>query len=415
MSMLYYTDVAVWQRLHVGPLSPYIDTFAQHLADQGYGRQTAQTKLNVVAQLSRWLHQHQLGIEAVDEHRIDAFFTDRTHQRKRAHRGDSATFKALLAQLRSTGALPAPPQRLDVSVLGQLDRDFSQYLIQERGLSPVTVVNYVPVMRRFLSTCFGDQPIRLEQLRLQHVTDFVRQQAPTFSPARVQLIVTALRSFLRFLRQRGDITLDLAAGVPTVADWRLAKIPKFLASEHVEQLLQSCDQHTVIGQRDYTILLLLARLGLRAGEVVHLGLDDLNWEAGLLNVRGKGGYRTRLPLPTEVGSALARYLRYGRPACMTRQVFVRMKAPRIGFASSVAIDSIVRRALKRAGLAPAFKGAHLLRHSLATNLLRNGASMAEIGQLLRHRLPQTTEIYAKVDQNALATLTQPWAEEVAHE
>jgi site-specific recombinase XerD len=230
----------------------------------------------------------------------------------------------------------------------------------------------------------------------------------------VQLIVTALRSFLRFLRQRGDIELDLATGVPTVADWGLAKVPKFLASEHVERLLQSCDQHTTIGQRDYTILLLLARLGLRAGEVVHLGLDDLNWEAGLLSVRGKGGYRTRLPLPTEVGSALARYLRYGRPACATRQVFVRMKAPRIGFASSVAIDSIVRRALKRADLAPAFKGAHLLRHSLATNLLRNGASMAEIGQLLRHRLPQTTEIYAKVDQNALATLTQPWPE-VGHE
>jgi site-specific recombinase XerD len=303
---------------------------------------------------------------------------------------------------------------LDTSVLGQLEHDFSQYLAQERGLSTATLVNYVPVVHRFISTSFGDEPVRLEQLRLQHVTDFVRRQAPAFSPSRVQLVVTALRSFLQFLRQRGDIELDLAAAVPTVADWRLSKVPKFLDADQVERLLQSCDQHTVIGQRDYTVLLLLARLGLRAGEVVHLCLEDLEWEAGLVRVRGKGGYSSCLPLPVEVGAALATYLRDGRPSCATRRVFIRMKAPRIGFASSVAIDSIVRRALKRADLTPTFKGAHLLRHSLATSLLRQGASMVEIGQLLRHRLPQTTEIYAKVDQTALATLTQPWPE-VGHE
>lgn len=410
MSMPYYTDAAAWQRLQVGPISPYLNTFAQRLADQGYAPQTARTKLNAVARFSRWLQCHQLGINAVDEPRIVAFFHDRAEHRQRIHRGDSATLKALLAHLRSTGAIPIPPPVLDTSVLGQLEHDFSHYLTQERGLSTATLANYVPVMRHFISACFGDEPVRLAQLRLHHVTDFVRQQAAAFSPARAQLIVTALRSFLRFLQQRGDIELALAAGVPTVADWRLSKIPKFLEPEHVERLLQCCDQQTMIGQRDYTILLLLARLGLRAGEIVHLCLDDFDWTAGLLSVRGKGGYGTRLPLLVDVGAAVVKYLCDGRPSCATRRVFVRMKAPHIGFASSVAIDSIVRRALNRAGLAPDFKGAHLLRHSFATTLLRNGASMAEIGQLLRHRLPQTTEIYAKVDQNALATLTQPWPE-----
>jgi site-specific recombinase XerD len=155
-------------------------------------------------------------------------------------------------------------------------------------------------------------------------------------------------------------------------------------------------------------LLLLARLGLRAGEVVHLRLEDVDWTEGLLTVRGKGGYWRQLPLPVDVGEAMARYLRWGRPPCTTRRVFVRLRAPRVGFASSVAIDCIVSRALARASLGPPSKGAHLLRHSLATGMLRSGASLAEIGQLLGHRLPQSTEIYAKVDQCALAELAQPW-------
>lgn len=160
-------------------------------------------------------------------------------------------------------------------------------------------------------------------------------------------------------------------------------------------------------------MLLIARLGLRAGEVVHLNLDDIDWHAGLLNIRGKGGRIDPLPLPVDVGEALATYLRNGRPHCATRRVFIRMRAPREGFASSVAIDSIMRRALHRAGLEPPCKGAHLLRHSLATGMLRNGACLAEIGQLLRHRLPQTTEIYAKVDPSTLGDLAQPWPGEVS--
>jgi len=198
------------------------------------------------------------------------------------------------------------------------------------------------------------------------------------------------------------------AHVPTVADWRLSTLPKSLAPEQVARLLKSCDQRTVTGQRDYTILLLLARLGLRAGEVVAMTLEDLDWEAGELTVRDKGGRQDRLPLPHDVGAALATYLRQGRPRCLTRRVFVRMAAPRRGFASSVAICGIMQRALARARLHPPRKGAHLLRHSLATQMLQRGASLPEIGEVLRHELAQTTEIYAKVDFTALRALAQPW-------
>jgi site-specific recombinase XerD len=213
---------------------------------------------------------------------------------------------------------------------------------------------------------------------------------------------------LRFLYQRGHLAINLSASVPTVAICRLLDLPHFLPPEQVERLLQSCDQSSPIGLRDYAVLLLLARLGLRAGEVVHLSLDAINWEAAAVLIRGKSSREDRLPLPEDVGQALANYLRNGRPECSSRRVFLRVNAPRQGFSSSVAICNIVRRALKRTGLSPHFKGAHLLRRSLATTMLRRGASLAQIGQILRHQQAQTTEIYAKVHLTALRALAQPW-------
>jgi site-specific recombinase XerD len=221
-------------------------------------------------------------------------------------------------------------------------------------------------------------------------------------------MVTALRSFLRFLYQRGDITSDLASALPSVANWRLSHLPKSLLPEQVERLLASCDRQTAIGRRDFAILLLLARLGLRAGEVVALTLEDLDWEAGAFTVHGKGNRREQLPLPEDAGDALVDYLRHGRPPCTSRRVFIRGRAPHQGFSSSVAVCDVVRRALVRAGLNPPFKGAHLLRHSLATSMLRGGASLGEIGDILRHCRPETTQIYAKVDLDALRALTPPW-------
>jgi site-specific recombinase XerD len=217
-----------------------------------------------------------------------------------------------------------------------------------------------------------------------------------------------LRSFLRYLRQRGQIATDLAGAVPAIACWSLSGLPKFLPADQVKQVLACCDRTTPVGKRNYAILLLLARLGLRAGEIVALALDDIDWENGDILVRGKGQRLARLPLPSDVGEALVEYLRDVRPAGRTRRLFLRIRAPLRGLASSVSVDCIVARALKRAGLAPPLKGAHLLRHSLATDLLRQGASLAEIGQLLRHSQPNTTQIYAKVDIEALRGIAVAW-------
>jgi integrase/recombinase XerD len=225
---------------------------------------------------------------------------------------------------------------------------------------------------------------------------------------RAQLMTTAFRSFFRFLFQSGELQADLSAAVPTVADWRLSTIPKYLLPNEVDRLVASCDRQTSTGRRDYAILLLLARLGLRAGEIVGLQLDDVDWRAGEILVRGKGLLHDRMPLPVDVGQALTSYLRTDRPVCKTCRVFVCTKAPRSGFAGPSTVTTIVRRALDRAGLNPIFKGAHLLRHSLATTMLRSGASMGEIGEVLRHRIPSTTEIYAKLDFEGLRSLAQPW-------
>ena len=198
-----------------------------------------------------------------------------------------------------------------------------------------------------------------------------------------------------------------------MADWRLSTVPKFLTSEEVERVIKACNRRTATGRRDFAILLLLARLGLRAGEVVALQLEDINWRAGEILVRGKGLLHDRMPLPADVGEALASYLRQDRPLCQTRRVFACMRAPQRGFAGPSTLSTIVRRALDRADLHPEFKGAHLLRHSLATSMLRSGATMGEIGEVLRHRATNTTEIYAKVDFDGLRSLAHCWPMEGA--
>lgn len=221
-------------------------------------------------------------------------------------------------------------------------------------------------------------------------------------------MTTALRAMFRFFFHAGKIPVDLSVAVPTVPDWRLARLPRSLAREDVERLLTACDRQTATGRRDYAILLLLARLGLRAGEVVALELDDLHWRTGEITIRGKKGLRhDRFPLATDVGAALAAYLRERAPS-PTRRVFLCMRAPRRSFRGPGAVTTIVRRALARADLHPPMRGAHLLRHSLATQLLRHGASFAEIGAVLRHRAAGTTEIYAKVDLESLRAVVQPW-------
>lgn len=407
MSHPFCPNPVVVQRLYAGPLGAHIDAFAQQLVAQGYANSTAKLTMRLLADLSSWLQQHALTATALDEQRVEAFLQDR-YQRCRPTRSDRAVLQRLLEQLRAHGVIPTLIVETDRGASDRIVDDFQHYLRHQRCLAPTTVSYYLATARRFLRERFGTQPLRLEALCAHDVTGFMVQQARQYSPGHAKLLATALRSFFRFLLQRGAIINDLTKAVPTVPNWRLSTLPKFLHAADVQCLLQSCDRTTPQGQRDYAILLLLARLGLRASEVATLTLEDLDWDAGELCVRSKGPRHDRLPLPHDVGDALVAYLREGRPPSATRQVFVRMRAPRWGFAGAPAISTIVRRALERAGLQPALKGAHLLRHSLATQLLDNGASLAEIGELLRHRDIETTRIYAKVDHRALRALALPW-------
>jgi site-specific recombinase XerC len=269
-------------------------------------------------------------------------------------RGEVATGRLLLRYLRGLDCIPSLPPNVDRTALGELTQDFGRYLRSERGLSVATLNNYLPIVRRFLTERFASTAMRLDELEPVDVHRFIVRRVQTGSRHSAQLVVTALRSFLRFLHQRGAITTDLARGVPGVANWRLSHLPKSLAPEQVERMLACCDRDTPVGQRDYAILLFLARLGLRAGEVVALTLEDLDWEQGEIAVRGKGPRLGRLPLPTDVGAALVDYLRHVRPACSTRRVFIRTRAPLHGLVGPVAIDCVVCRALKRAGFNPIF-------------------------------------------------------------
>jgi site-specific recombinase XerD len=277
-----------------------------------------------------------------------------------------------------------------------------------RALAPATIVNYVPFVRSFLADRFRRGRATLSHLCAADVVRFVQRQAPRLHLKRAKLMTTALRSFLRYVRYRGDLTLDLAAAVPIVANWSMPAIPRAIAADQVRQLLASIDRHTAVGRRDYAVLLLLARLGLRASEVAFLELDDIDWAAGRLHVRGKGAQRLDLPLPTEVGKAIVAYLRHGRPPSTSRRIFLRAKAPIRGFRGACGVGSIVRHSLQRAGILAPTTGAHQFRHGLATEMLRHGASLGEIGEVLGHRDPQTTAIYTKVDITALRTLALPW-------
>jgi site-specific recombinase XerD len=270
------------------------------------------------------------------------------------------------------------------------------------------VVNNVPVVDRFLLERFAAAPLRIDRLNAKDVRGFVLRRARAMSPGRTKGLVTAMRSFLRYLFMRGEITRDLASGVPAVSMRQRDQVPRFISADGVRRVLGACDRRSSTGRRDYAVLLLLARLGLRASDVVRMTLDDLDWDAGELSVCGKGVRRDRFPIPVDVGGALTEYLRRDRPRCGSRRVFITSTAPLHGFSGPSTVSTIVKSAIVRSGVSAPTKGAHLLRHSLATDLIRRGASLEEIGDLLRHRSPNTTLLYAKVDLASLRDVARPW-------
>jgi site-specific recombinase XerD len=394
-------------RRRAGVLGPHLDSFLVAATELGYTLSTLRTQLWVLGDLERWLKRRRLVLVALEEQVLKQFLE---HQRRhgRLRRGDSRTVQRFLVHLRAKRVVPSPEPAADHSPLAALGRRYEDYLRKERALGPGTVARYGGFVRQFLVERFGRGPICLRKLIPDDVSNFVLRHGRSGSPKVTQLMVTALRSFCRFLFQAGVTKRDFAGVLPTVTAWRLAEVPRYLEPQEVERVIQACDRETAVGRRDYALLLLLARLGLRASEVLALELGDIDWRAGVLTVRGKGRYYDQLPLPSDVGEAIATYIRQDRPCCSTRRVFIRNRAPHRGFAHPSSLSTIVCRAVRRAGLQPNHKGAHLLRHSLATGMLRRGASLAEIGQILRHRAPNTTEIYAKVDLLGLRSLALPW-------
>ena len=390
------------------PLAAHIEAFAAWTCEQGYARCSRYRKVLLASGFSRWLGKQTIRLRGVSSEHTFRYLRSRARRVPR-RKGDAAALRQFLEFLRHRQVIPAErPARRRVTAVEQAAQAFEQYLLCDRALARATVINYVPFIRRFLTGRFGGGPVRLSRLRAQDVMRFVQREAPRLHLKRAKLLTTALRSFLRYARYRGAVTLDLAAAVPAVANWSMASIPRAIPAPAVRQLLASINRRTARGCRDYAILLLLARLGLRASEVACLELGDLDWEAGQVTVRGKRGVRAALPLPADVGAAIATYLRRGRPRSPSRRVFLRTHAPIRGFAGASAIGCVVRHALERAAINAPTKGAHQFRHGLATQMLRRGASLTEIGEILRHRSPETTTIYAKVDLDALRTLALPW-------
>jgi site-specific recombinase XerD len=403
----FYTNPRVLDRLHGGPLGSYIDSFAVWLSEQGYKKSTITYGLRLIGVLSCWMQQRGISVDDLNEKTTTDFLRERRNH-YRINLADMSKLDLLLKYLRQCAVISVPTAVVDNSELGSIMRKFTDYLLKERSLSEATLYNYLPVARQFLEERFGAQTIMFEKIQQADILGFVLRCTNRLKRSRAKTVVTALRSFFGFLRLQGYISTDLVSVVPKVANWQCAALPNWIPIEDVEHLLSSCDQSTITGQRDYAILLLLARLGLRSGEVVNMTLDDIDWEAGEIRVSGKSRRYDRLPLPKDVGEALTRYLCHGRPRCSTRRVFVRMRAPVRGFMGRGAIYSVVQRAFDRVELHPSHQGPHTLRHSLATNMLRKGASLYEIGEILRHRDIDNTQIYAKVDLEALSKIAQPW-------
>jgi integrase/recombinase XerD len=283
--------------------------------------------------------------------------------------------------------------------------DYRIYLAQERGLVAGTIRRYQRDAGLFLTEYLARDDCDFGALTPGEVTDFVLRECRRRGPGSAKNLVTSLRSLLRFCYLQGHTARQLAPAVPAAAGWRGGALPRGMEAGQVSRLLHSCDQRTVMGRRDYAILVLLSRLGLRVGEVAALTLDDVDWRHGEIVIRGKGGRRERLPLPADAGQALAGYLSGGRPALASRLLFLRVLAPRDGL-SPTGIATVVRAACDRAGLPRA--GAHRLRHSAASEMLRAGAGLPEVAQVLRHASLATTAIYAKVDRAALRSLARPW-------
>jgi integrase/recombinase XerD len=387
-----------------GPLSVLAAGFREELLERGYQPGTAAKQLQLMSHLSRWLAAHDLEPAALGRVQIERFVQER--RASHSQLASARALEAVLGYLRGLAVVPLAGSREAATPAGALLDRYAEYLLVRRGLKSSTVRNYCNDARAFLADRerVAGGPL-LEALDVVAINDYVLRQSQRLSVCSTQAVVVGLRSLLRFLHVEGVLDRDLAVAVPSVAKWRLASLVRALDAAFVARLLDSCDRRTSVGRRDFAILMLLSRLGLRIGEVAALRLEDLDWRAGELVISGKGSRQERLPLPVDVGEAITDWLREKRTDGHSRFVFTRARAPHDGLHPS-SLNGVVARACGRAGLPDV--AAHRLRHTAATDMLRAGSSLREVGQVLRHRSTAITSIYAKVDRLALAAVVQPW-------
>jgi integrase/recombinase XerD len=403
---MYFKDAKTLSRLREGPFGRYLDLVAKQLSDDGYRKDSACQHIRLAADFGGWLQSEQIALETVTTKIAEDFLAVRFKKRRKLP-GDLTAMARLLSVFRQE-------QIIDKETVPfaegneKIVLSFDSYLEHERTLAISTRSCYCQYARLFLNSAFQDDVANLSVLTAGDILSFFLVRAASLTVMETKRMATALRSFLKYALYEGYLQTDLVGAVPAVAAWSKSELPKSLPPHQVALVLSTCDRKTKNGRRDYAILLLLARLGLRAGEVVSLMLDDIDWHRGSIMVRGKGGHEAHLPIPVDVGEAIAAYLKDGRPKLDTRSLFINLKAPLTGLKGHYVIGDLVDRALKRAAIISPRRGAHQFRHSLATEMLRKGASMQEIGQILRHRSTQTTEIYAKVDVAALRDLAIAW-------
>ena len=386
----------------IGPLVAYRDGFVDELVVQGYTAGGIRQQVWLTAHLSRWMESCSLGVGDLMSERVDEFLEVRRgagYTGRLSRRG----LAPLLEYLGGLGVTPTP-EPPPITAGEMLVEEYRSYLRCERGLAASSVECYLGPARLFLAECERAGSLDLDGLTAGDVTAFVVGQCRGRRAGSAKVLVTALRSLLRFLFLQGYTSCPLAGAVPAATGWEGQSLPRGLGAESVAALLASCDRHTVVGVRDFAILTVLGRLGLRASEVAALELDDLDWRHGEMVVRGKGGRRERLPLPVDVGDVIVDYLRH-RPKAQCRSLFLRVRAP-VGGLTSDAVQDVVRGSCRRAGLPSV--GAHRLRHQAATAMLAGGASLSEVGQVLRHDRLATTNMYAKVDRAALRAIARPW-------
>jgi site-specific recombinase XerD len=397
----------LFRRLKSGPNGQFVELYAARLVKDGLARHGTWRCLSLVGDLLSWIAKSRLKLTDLDERMVERYLRHRAGKQS-IQPGDRAALKRLLSVLRDAGMItpaPLPP----ITPQDRIFQEFGDYLRRERGLAPKSIIRHLPVIRRFLREVCPGGASDLGKIGHEDVTRYIECHAGDWSAESGKVMCWSLRAFLRYLQHMRLNPLALAGCVPSIRRWKLANLPTYLSAAQVQKVLDLCDRATAMGRRDYAILMMLAKLGLRANEVATLTLDDIDWRSGEMLVRAKGRQRARMPLPPDVGAALVAYLRDGRPKSSCRRLFLRTLAPKVGFASGCAITMIAKTALERAGIRGyAHQGAHIFRHSLATELLRSGATLSEIGQLLRHESHDTTRIYAKVDIQALRTLSLPW-------